>query len=233
MARLSAPAIGIHITTLASPGFEGRGLGQRGLEATAEYLASTLAGRGVAALTPDQSGASPTAAFFHPVPTREISGATGQVTVETRIGATAVARSFLSGVDCLFQERPPSVIAGPVVFAGYGIREATPSRDDYRNLDVKDRIVVVLSGVPPGAEWHTAALMTTYASDEGRTRYEAKAALAMSLGARALVAIEDQSFPSADGIRQGRTGGALLHAVRRRCRQRWDDSCRSGVCRRG
>jgi hypothetical protein len=41
-----------------------------------------------------------------------------------------------------------SEVSAPVVFAGYGISLFDKSYDDYRNLQVKDKIVLVLSGFP-------------------------------------------------------------------------------------
>lgn len=210
MAGLSARAIGTHIAALASPGFDGRGLGQRGLEATAEYIAAMLAVRGVPPLATPAIGSLATAAYFQPVPMREITSPQGQLTVEVRRGDAVDTRTFLSGVDCLFQERPPQDLAGSVVFAGYGIRETAPLRDDYRDLEVKDRVVVVLGGTPPGPDWDTDSLRAKYASD-GRSRHEAKAALAASLGARAVIAIEGEAFPTM--LASGRSAPAARYFV--------------------
>jgi Zn-dependent M28 family amino/carboxypeptidase len=210
MAGLSARAIGTHIAALASPGFDGRGLGQRGLEATAEYIAAMLAVRGVPPLATPAIGSLATAAYFQPVPMREITSAQGQLTIEVRRGHALDTRTFLSGVDCLFQERPPQDLSGSVVFAGYGIRETTPLRDDYQDLDVKDRVVVVLGATPSGPDWDTDSLRAKYASD-GRIRHEAKAALAASLGARAVIAIEGEAFPTM--LASGRSAPAARYFV--------------------
>src|SRR5882757_10306221 len=40
--------------------------------------------------------------------------------------------------------------AAEVVFAGYGVSDST--RDDYKNLNVKGKIVMVLGGLAPGAQ---------------------------------------------------------------------------------
>ena len=40
--------------------------------------------------------------------------------------------------------------AAEVVFAGYGVSDST--RDDYKNLNVKGKVVMVLGGLPPGVQ---------------------------------------------------------------------------------
>jgi hypothetical protein len=185
VAALSADELGRHVATLASPGFEGRGLGQRGLDATAEYILATLSRPGFAPRG--------TVSVQH-VPVREITNASGQITVTSVRNGTTSVRTFASGVDGLFQTRPPSFFTAPVVFAGFGVREPALGRDDYRDLAVTDRIVVVLGALPAGPEWHTPAMRAKYAPAEHR--HEVRAELAQSLGAKALVVIEDEAFPT-------------------------------------
>jgi hypothetical protein len=83
------------------------------------------------------------------------------------------------------------------VFAGYGIRESDPARDDYRGIDVKGKVVMIRAGLPPGAEWQRPELRERYAAASGRQRFAAKAQLAAAAGATALVAIEGQAYASA------------------------------------
>jgi hypothetical protein len=192
---IRAEALAAHIAFLAAPSLEGRGLGARGLEAGLDYIAATLTLAGVPAL--GSAGAeSLVAGYFQPVPLREITSPSGRLVFETRRGAATDQQVFLSGVDCLFPEIRPGVITAPVVFAGFGIREQRPARDDYRGLDVKDRIVLILGGLPPGPEWRTNDLVARYGAESGRQRYAAKLDLAGSLGARAVLAIEGDGFAS-------------------------------------
>ena len=203
LAGLRAPAIAAHVAFLASPGLEGRGLGARGLDAAAEYVATQLLLAGAAPLrlqapsggdTAAPTAGAATAAYFHSVPVREIRSPGGHVVVETRRGDAVESRTFAGGVDALLPELPPRSFAAPVVFAGYGIRETAPARDDYRALDVKDKLVLVLDGVPAGPEWQAPPLADRYASTRGRTRHRAKQELAASLGARALLVIDAQAL---------------------------------------
>jgi hypothetical protein len=192
-AGIQVEALAAHVAFLAAPSLEGRGLGGRGLEAGAEYVAASLAQAGVPPLRPDSSGGA-SAAYFESVTLREISHPSGQLTIETRRGDAIDQRTFVSGVDCQFPELRPEVFSAPVVFAGFGIREKGPARDDYRDLEVKGRIVLIVGGLPAGAEWQTPEFVARYGAESGRQRYAAKLELAASLGARAVLAIEGEDF---------------------------------------
>jgi hypothetical protein len=188
LAGIRAAALGAHIRFLASPALAGRGLGAPGLDAAAEYVAAGLALAGVAPLA---AGDAEMTGYFQPVPLREITGAGGDVTVERRLPDTVETRTFASGVDCVFPAAAPQTLTAPVVFVGYGIDEPTLGHDDYRGFDVHGKIVLVLGGVPTGAEWHSAELAERYAGDEPRRRWAAKLDTARSAGALAVLGVEN------------------------------------------
>ena len=189
---LRAPALAAHIAFLASDSLEGRGLATRGLDAAAEYVAAQLALAGVTPLRVAEGAKVGT--YFSPVPAREIRHPAAQLEVEVRSGETLDAHAIGWGVDAVFPELPLGTFTAPVVFGGYGIREQAPPRDDYRGLDVKDKIVLVVGGLPPGPEWQAPEFARRYgpASRSGRDR--ARQELAASLGARALLVIDGQAF---------------------------------------
>ena len=58
------------------------------------------------------------------------------------------ARIGVRGEAVPFRGSPSGRLRAPVVFAGYGTRLAAADHDDYRDLPVRDRIVVVLRGLP-------------------------------------------------------------------------------------
>ena len=194
LAGIKAPALAASIAFLASPSLEGRGLGSRGLDAAAEYVAASLALAGVPPLAETDEKKPAPEAYFQPVPIREITGFTGEVTVETRGGEEIRTRSFRSGVDCLFSEMAPQSVAAPVVFAGYGIREEKLGRDDYRGLEVHGRIVLVLGGLPSGAEWQKPELVGRYAAEKARERWAVKVETARALGAVGVLGVEGDDF---------------------------------------
>jgi hypothetical protein len=194
---LRAEALASHIALFSSPAFEGRGLGSPGLEAAAEYVAAQLALAGIGPVDAPQASRNPAAPYFHPVAVRQISRASCQVRVESRSGDTTGGRTYRGGVDVSCPELPPGAISGPVVFAGYGIRESSPARDDFRGLDVKGKVVLLRAGLPAGVDWQRADLRERYAADSARRRFAAKTQLAAAGGAVAVIAIEGPAYASA------------------------------------
>ena len=190
---LKAERLATHIAFLSAPSLGGRGLGGDGLEAAAEYVAAQLSLAGVAPIVA-AAGPHPLEPYYQPVTLRQISRPGGRLTIASGRGAAAAQTVFGPGADARFPELPPRRLQGAAVFAGYGIREERPFRDDYKGLDVKGKVVVLLGGLPPGDDWRTPGLQARYDAEGGRARYAARLALAGSLGARAVVAIEDDTF---------------------------------------
>lgn len=189
-----ADALRAHISFLASPPLAGRGLGTDGLDVALEYGAAQLALAGVAPYgTADGKGAR---TFFQAVPMREIREPGGSVEIERRAGETTVRRTFVHGVDVVVPPQPARSASGPLVFAGYGIRESTPPRDDYRGLDVKGKVVVLREGLPPGEAWKTKELAEKYAAGDAEERWAAKLEAATALGATAVLAVEGNDWAS-------------------------------------
>jgi hypothetical protein len=182
---LRVEALAAHVRFLASPALEGRGLGSLGLEAALEYAASQLALVGVAPLGPS---------FFQAVPYREIREPGGSVELERRSGESAQRRVFLSGTDVVVPPQPARSVTAPVVFAGFGIREAAPARDDYRGLDVRGKVVVLREGLPPGDAWKAKELVSKYVEGDAEERWDAKVKTAKALGAIGVLAVEGEKW---------------------------------------
>jgi hypothetical protein len=198
---ITAQALGARIRFLAAPALEGRGLGSRGLDAALEYAASSLALAGIPPLAgagaeagADASAGARYPRYFQPVPLREITGAGGELAVETQWGDALTRRVFASGVDAILEAAPLRTITAPAVFAGYGIREPGLGHDDYAGLDVRGKIVVVRRGTPDGEAWKAAALRGRYDPDDADDRWDAKRETAQALGALALVGLEGDGF---------------------------------------
>ncbi len=186
---IRARALGAHVGFLASPALEGRGLGAPGLEAAAEYVAATLAAAGVEPFGEERGPDAP-ASYFQSVPLRALSEISGEIEVTRREGERASGRIFRSGVDCRFAARPAETLTAPVVFAGFGIRDERAGRDDYKGLDVRGRIVLVLGGLPEGEAWTSGELVERWAPEDPEERWSARLEAAAELGAAALLAVE-------------------------------------------
>jgi len=179
MDSIHSSALAAHIGFLASPALEGRGLGARGLDAAAEYIAAQLA---LMKIRPfgDRPGS-----YFQPVPLREISRAKGRILVEKGAGKQV----FQAGVDWVMPEVEPRVLAAPLVFAGYGVCDEALHYDDLQGLDVKGKLVVIRDGLP------TPELLAKYGSEDPEDRYASRVEAFAKLGAKALLVIEEGLYP--------------------------------------
>lgn len=189
LASIKGPALGAHIALLASPALEGRGLTSHGLDAAAEYVATSLTLADIPPLPGADKGS-----YFQPFPMREIRDLSARITVESRSPSAARSRDFLSGVDCLLPTLPPQVLAAPVVFAGFGLREPGLGHDDLKDVDVRGKVVLILDGLPPGARWQAPALIDRYGSSKPRQRVAAKLQSLRPLAPAAVLVVADSDL---------------------------------------
>ena len=130
-----------HIKTLSSDEFMGRMPFTVGEEKTLDYLESEFKAIG---LTPGNKGS-----FFQEVPMVEITTKPAdKITVKHKGGQVE-----LEGLKdyVLWTQRKDSKVEfadAEMVFAGFGIVAPEYGWDDYKNIDVKDKIVVVLVNDP-------------------------------------------------------------------------------------
>lgn len=127
------------IKTLSAPDTEGRAAGTPGADLAARRIAAVFA---EARLAPAGDAGTYRQAFEVPTGIR-LAAANGLHVLAPE------ARSLTLGQD--FAPLPTSengTVDGEVVFAGYGITATDLHYDDYAGLDVKDKIVLVLTGEP-------------------------------------------------------------------------------------
>ncbi|MHB1424388.1 MAG: M28 family peptidase [Gemmataceae bacterium] len=132
------------ITFLASDQCEGRGPGTHGIDKAADYIADQFRKAG---LKPGGSDGS----YFQPF------------TINANV-LDEPARLALTGPQGQSIALPQGVqfwpmalggsgsIEAPIVFAGYGISSKGANYDDYADVDVADKIVILLRGAPSGAD---------------------------------------------------------------------------------
>lgn len=137
-----------HVKFLASDLLEGRGTGQRGGELAAAYLAAQFELDGL-----EPAGANGT--YFQPVPlllitpqpqtTFAVSPAAGPSTeLKYRDDYVALDESGSATSD----------VDAPIVFAGYGISAPEYQWDDYKGLDVRGKVLLMLLNEPPSNDPH-------------------------------------------------------------------------------
>jgi hypothetical protein len=179
-AQVSTPAITAaelteHITYLASDALEGRGSGSRGNEQAAAYIAGLLTQYGIPPALP--SGYSQPFEFVSSVKL----GTANALVFE---GTGVPGGKKTAGADADFRPfgfTSNESVRGPVLFAGYGITAPDGSYDDYKGIDAKGKIVVVLRYSPEGTDPH--GVLNQFSS------FRNKARTARDKGAVALIVV--------------------------------------------
>jgi len=126
-------------TALSSPQMEGRGMGQAGGKKAADYLTEKFAKAG---LKPPAANPS----YQQPI---KVDVQTLMPGTELKVGNNTFGFKKDFGVaQPAYTELKQ--VTGEIVFVGYGVVSPDLKRDDLAGVDVKDKIVMVLSGKPKG-----------------------------------------------------------------------------------
>ncbi len=182
---IRAPDMRGLLSFLADDALEGRETATRGLDLAARFLETqfTLSG-----LTPAPGAASMLQSFDV-----QLSQTTPNTRIEIQTGgAAAKTYHWLEDFFGTNLGMTPSEIEGAIVFAGYGISATQEKWDDYKNLDVRDKIVLLLSGrrlssVEKGKLAELKAKLSITPNRQARTAQEK--------GARAVFFVGSVSLP--------------------------------------
>ena len=141
-ARLGTEDVLPHIRFLSDDLLEGRAPGSRGEKLASRYIAAQLEAAG---LEPAGEGGS----FFQKVPLMGITP-TLPATVEFRGGGKTVALRTPSELVIMSGNQGASgrIAGAEVVFVGYGIVAPEHQWDDYKDVDVKGKVVLVMNNDP-------------------------------------------------------------------------------------
>lgn len=138
-------AVRAHVTFLADDALDGRGSGTKGYTIAANYVATQFMAIGATPM-----GDPAKASFFQQVPLRE-SKLVGQPVLTISGKGKSIRldsnQQMLIGPNLLETQQ---LIEAPLVYVGYGMDRPELGLNDYAKLDVKGKIVVVLSGFPKG-----------------------------------------------------------------------------------
>lgn len=143
LAAITPAAIRTHVTVLADDKLEGRGTGTAGYQRAADYVAAKFSEVGLTRGVRDTS-------YFQKVPLRrgqvvELDCKLSLAPNDGRVRAFEYGRDYVMSPDYL---RDQFTAANRLVFAGYGVSAPQLGWDDYAGLDVRGRVVVLLSGAP-------------------------------------------------------------------------------------
>jgi hypothetical protein len=146
---------------LSHDALEGREVASRGYDAAAAYAQSLFslwglkpggdlpkAADGFFGPEPGRQPAKPERGFLQEVVMKEAVESQASAVLETVSGTARGSRAFAAEVDFSFSSMLPLEVSAPLVFAGYGISEKQAGYDDLAGIDVKDRVVLILSDAP-------------------------------------------------------------------------------------
>lgn len=184
---ISPEALRRHMLTLADDSLQGRAVGSPGIQAAAEYLRTELKRYGVAPLPSLPS-------YFQTFP---VHGSRATEESDLRLFAPRDAYALRLQEDyVLFSSGAQTFIPLPVrmVFVGYGIIAPEYDYNDYRDIDVRNAVVVFLTGEPRSDD-------DSYFDGERSTvhaEFTLKQRIALARGARGSVLLPNPNDRSLD-----------------------------------
>ncbi len=207
---------------IASDLMEGRETATRGFTTAAEYAASLFKLWGIQPAgdmpslrldfrmgggRPQTPAAPRQRSYFQEFALKKVTDTQSQVTIEVASGGSVKSRAYQGGVDYpLPFASSAETVTAPVVFVGYGITEPSIKWDELKGLNLKGKIVLMLSEAPgkddPKSPFNTnkelkekyfpagGDMMMMMARRGGRDRFN-KAAEIAKLGAAAVVQVQN------------------------------------------
>ena len=143
MEKINPENIRAHVRFLSHDLLEGRGTGQRGGDIAAEYIATQFALYGL-------KPAGENGSYMQKVPMVGIT--TEPESTFALVPANGEARSlkYLDEYVATDQtQHPQSDVDADIVFVGYGIEAPEYHWDDYKGVDVKGKVLLMLVNEPP------------------------------------------------------------------------------------
>lgn len=179
---------------LASDELEGRMTGSKGAQMAADYIAGIFENLDLKPFPEQQDYFVP----FDFIADFEISKEKNKILWGRR--TFELDTEFMP-----FSTSENGLISSEIVFAGYGMKIEKPdySYNSYQHIDVKDKIVMVLTGIPEGLDqqkkdWFERAIASGH-----------KQMLAKQMGAKALIVVSDRSL-DARLLETGGSAGLMM-----------------------
>src|SRR5580700_4731852 len=143
METISAERIRAHVRFLSHDLLEGRGTGQRGGDIAAEYIATQFAEFGL-------KPAGDHGTYMQKVPLVGITalGET-QFSLVPKQGETMTLKPLDEYVAYDQTQQAQSDVDADIVFVGYGIEAPEYNWDDYKGVDVRGKVLLMLVNEPP------------------------------------------------------------------------------------
>jgi Zn-dependent M28 family amino/carboxypeptidase len=140
--KIEAERIRAHVRFLSHDLLEGRGTGQRGGDIAAEYIATQFALDGL-------KPAGDNGSYMQKVPMVGIT--LTPETIFSLVPAKGSAKDLKQLTDYVAHDetqQPESTVNADIVYVGYGIQAPEYQWDDYKGVDVKGKILLMLVNEP-------------------------------------------------------------------------------------
>lgn len=143
MRKIDAERIRAHVKFLSDDKLEGRGTGQRGGDMAAEYIATQFKSYGLAP-------AGDNGTYLQKVPMVGITpGADTTFSLAPERGDARNLKVLDEYVAYDQTQQPQSDVDAGIVFVGYGIESPEYQWNDYKDVDVKGKVLLMLVNEPP------------------------------------------------------------------------------------
>ncbi|MDR3749608.1 MAG: M28 family peptidase [Acidobacteriota bacterium] len=193
MAAVDPERIRAHVKFLASDLLEGRGTGARGGDIAAEYIATQLESYG---LKPAGDGGT----YMQKVPMVGIATQdTSTFSLDPEKGQPLVLRNHADYVAMDETTATQSEIDAPILWMGYGIDAPEFNWNDYKGVDVKGKLLLMMVNEPPSDDpkYFGGKALTYY----GRWTYKFEEAARMGAAGVMLIHKTDMASYGWDVVR--------------------------------
>jgi hypothetical protein len=180
------------LSFLSSDWMEGREAGAKGGFIAADYMASMMQLFGLKSCGDPLKASNKGLSYFQSFEILRCKTEKSSLALISRNANYQSALQLAQGIDYEVKGGTQSIDAEtPVVFAGYGITATEKGYDDYKALDVRGKIVVVLEGFPGYSDTTSAAWkkLNKYIGEDGAS-FNTKLLTARENGAVALILID-------------------------------------------
>ncbi len=139
--KIQEAPIRAHMAFLSDELLEGRGTGQRGGLLAVKYLAAQLQALGVKPLNGDS--------YLQPVEVRGARLLQGSSPIALRLpGGLRPLQWGTEVAGCSGTFQPEDILDAPLLFVGYGIHAPEHRWDDYKGVDCRGKVLVMLANDP-------------------------------------------------------------------------------------
>ena len=198
MQKIDAQRIRAHVKFLSDDKLEGRGTGQRGGDMAADYIAKEFKSYG---LMP----AGDNGTYLQKVPMVGVTpGAETTFSLATARGDARNLKVLDEYVAYDQTQQSQSDVDADMIFAGYGIEAPEYNWNDYKDVDVKGKVLLMLVNEPPSDDpnFFTGRALTYY----GRWIYKYEEAARKGAAGVILIHREDMASYPWDVVRNSNSG---------------------------